>query len=56
MWRGRQISRRTKTTMAEKGQETQWRPEKYINGIKVMTGGREGLVAQPGAETGDKNK
>ena len=39
-----------------KGQETRWRPEKYINGIKVMTGGREGLVAQPGAETGDKNK
>ena len=56
MWRGRQISWRTKTTLAEKGQETRWRPEKYINEIKVMKGCREGLVAQPGAETGDKNK
>ena len=56
MRHGRQISRRTKTTLAEKGQETRWRPEKNINGIKVMTGGREGLVAQPGTETGDKNK
>ena len=55
MWRGRQISRRTKTTMAEKGQETRWRPEKYkFKNKSTMRGAGQKQWAQIGTEAGDK--